>query len=190
MTDPFRSELEAAHQRIERMEADHRARVAELERENARLRNRLVEVAPSRTRTGRVFLAIGMISLGASLAGGMVFARMQGPPPSPVHVAVHDETIELNSSPSSSPSAFDTAGAEKALGAIRIDDCVDASHRPGSGHLSFLIASNGFVVSTRIDRGDYRTTSEGRCIENRFRAARVPSFEGDPRTVGMAFTIR
>lgn len=192
MTDPFRSELDAAHQRIERMESDHKARIAELERENKRLRGRLVEIAPSRTKTGQVFLAIGILSLAASITGGMFFARMASRPavPSPMML---DTGAVLELGPSASTDVggdFNRDAVTQALDTVNVGDCVDASHRPGSGHVMLVLAPSGFVVSAKVDRGDYRTTSEGRCIETRFRAARVPSWEGhQSRIVGKSFDV-
>ncbi len=192
MTDPFRSELDAAHQRIERMEADHRARVAELERENKRLRARLVEVAPSRTKTGRVFLAVGMMTLAISIAGGMFFARVVARPTTPSAMMLDTSTV-LELDPSSSTQVggdFNREAVTHALETVNVGDCVDASHRPGSGHVMLVLAPSGFVVSAKVDRGDYRVTSEGRCIETRFRAARVPPWEGhQSRVVGKSFDV-
>ena len=54
--------------------------IAKLRAENARLRKRLAEIAPSQTKTGRTFFAFAMILLALSLAFGMFFARVLSRP--------------------------------------------------------------------------------------------------------------
>ena len=64
MSDPFRSELDAAHARIE-----------QLERDNARLRERLADQGRKHQATGRTFMVLAMVVLGLSLVAGILFAR-------------------------------------------------------------------------------------------------------------------
>ncbi len=192
MSDPFRSELEAAHARIEKLEADHAARAAELERENARLRKRLVDAAPpSRSTTGRTFFLVGMMTLALSIVAGIVFARVVNRPnrsapiievpvsiSGPNAVEIGDDTPD--------PSDFDREAVATALKGVRLAGCADA---PGRGHVKLVIAPSGVVTDAKIDRGSYTGTPEGQCIEGRFRAARMPTFTGVPRTIGKAFTL-
>jgi len=193
--DPFRSELDAAHRRIETLEAEHAARVSELERENARLRGRLIDVAPSRNATGRTFGALGMIILGVSLAGGMFFARMTRSP-SPVPIAPL-EAVELPietdeptiNTDRTSTGDFDRGGVAFALSHVHIEDCVRPDDPHLSGHAKLTIAPIGIITSAVVDGGSYRGTSTGHCIEDRFRAARVPAFNGASRMVGKSFVI-
>jgi hypothetical protein len=99
--------------------------------------------------------------------------------------------IELGATaPDAPPSDFDRVSVAAALDAVRIEDCISSANKPGSGHVRLVILSNGFVASAKVDRGSYMTTSEGRCIEDRFRAARVPTWTGEARTIGKAFEIK
>jgi hypothetical protein len=192
MADPFRSELEAAHARIEKLEGDHKSRVAELERENDRLRKRLVDAAPpSRSKTGKTFFSVGMMTLGLSLVAGMFFARAVRPSrPAPIFelpVAISGEipnSVEIGDD-TPDPSDFNREAVGNALKGVRLADCVSAH---GSGHVKLTIAPSGVVTDAKIDRGTYGAT-ETQCIEGHFREVRLPTFTGAPRTVGKAFTI-
>lgn len=190
MTDPFRNELEAAHQRIAKLEGEHAARVAELEGENRKLRARLVEIAPSRTKTGRVFLALATIMIGISIIGGIVFARLTRAPAAGWAPAASQGPIELGPQASADAIGFDRDAVSRALDTVHLSDCVDASHKPGFGHVRLLLVSSGVVGSAMVDQGPYATTSEGRCIEDRYRAVLVPAWHGGPsRVVGKAFDV-
>jgi hypothetical protein len=190
MSDPFRSELEAAHARIEKLEGDHKARVAELERENARLRKRLVDAAPpSQSKTGKTFFAVGMMTLGLSIVAGMVFARAVNRPnrPAPIfEVPVEiPNAVEIGDD-APDPSDFDRDAVATALKGVRLAGCADA---PGRGHVKLTIAPSGVVTEARIDRGPFTGTAEGQCIEARFREVHFAKFTGVPRTIGKAFTL-
>jgi hypothetical protein len=189
MSDPFRSELEAAHARIEKLEADHKTQIEKLEGENDRLRKRLVDAAPpSQSKTGKTFFAIAMLTLGASLVVGMFFARTASPPrPAPIfEVPVEfPNTVEIGDD-TADPGDFDREAVASALKGVRLGACT-TSH--GSGHVRLVIATSGVVTEAHVDRGPFTNTSEGRCIESQFRAVRVPGFSLTPRTVGKAFTI-
>jgi hypothetical protein len=192
MSDPFRSELDAAHRRIEKLETEHAARVSELEKENARLRERVIglEPAPSRTGTGRAFAAFSMIILGVSLAFGMIFARIARAPS--IGPATLETTLELPEGdpvPAAVSGDFDLKQTAYALGHVHIEDCVSPGDAHAAGHAKITIAASGVVTTARIDEGPYRNTGVGRCIEERFLGARVPPFMGAPRVVGKAFVI-
>jgi hypothetical protein len=191
--DPFRSELDAAHRRIETLEVDHAARVRDLESENARLRQRLVDIAPSRTATGRTFGALAMIILGVSLAAGIFFARVTRAPVSipftPLEIAPVELPMVQNGDPAN-PDDFDRADVAFALDNVKVDDCVQAGATHGGGHVRLTLAPSGLVTSAAIDQGAYGGTQTGRCIEDRYRAAHVPMFSGAPRVVGKSFFIR
>jgi hypothetical protein len=186
MSDPFRSELEAAHQRIAKLESDHKARVTELERENARLRKRLVDAAPpSQSKTGKTFFALGMTTLGVSLAAGMFFARMAPPPaPTPIQL-LPTQAIELSAeTPTPTPEDdFNREEARKALAAIRIDEC---SSDAFSGHAKITFATTGFVSEVLVDP-PLDKTPIGKCVARVYANARIPPFSGAPRVVGKAF---
>jgi len=187
---PFRSELDAAHRRIEQLEAEHAARTKKLEDENARLRQRLIDQAPSRTRTGRTFGALGVIILSLSLAVGIVFARVTG---APVAVSVPQVTpvelapVEMNEP--ADPSDFDRQYVAGVLDRVNIHDCVKPADSPASGHIKLLISPTGTIASALVDQGPLRDTPAGACIEERFRGARVPPFTGAMRAVGRSFHV-
>jgi hypothetical protein len=188
--NPFRSELEAAHHRIETLATEHAAAVSALERENARLRERLIDQAPSRNATGRTFAALGMIILGLSLAAGIVMARITGrPAPMPMATA---EAIELEPEHTSNPPAdgdFNRSEVASAFAGVRLEDCARGNVR-GWGHAKITIAPSGQVTTVTLDYpGNYHGTPAGACIEERFRSVRVAPFTGVARVVGKSFVI-
>jgi hypothetical protein len=193
MSDPFRSELEAAHARLEKLEADHKTQIEKLEHENDRLRKRLVDAAPpSQNKTGKTFMALAMMLLGISLAIGIVFARISRPPSMPltrplleIPVEIQPNAVEIGDD-TADPSDFDREAVANALKGVRLASCVTSR---GSGHVKLVIAPSGVVTEAHVDRGAFTSTPEGQCIEARFREVRVPTFTGSPRTVGKAFTI-
>ena len=190
MSDPFRSELEAAHARIEKLEDDHKARVAELERENERLRKRLVDAAPpSQSNTCKTFFAIAMMTLGVSLVAGMFFARMTRPPaPAPIFelpVEIGAPTTELDQE-SADPDDFDRAALVAALSGVRLAEC-STVHR--EGHVKLTLAPSGMVTEAKVDKLTLGTAEETKCVESHFRAVHVHPFRGPARTIGKAFSI-
>jgi hypothetical protein len=191
--DPFRSELDAAHRRIETLETENAARVKDLETENARLRQRLIDVTPSRNAAGRTFAALGMLVLSLSLAAGMVFARITGTPAPVPYVPVQMAPIELPAeavtNEPANPGDFDRGEAAFVLNHVHIEDCAKVEEPHLSGHVTLTLAPSGLVSSATIDDGPYRGTPIGRCIEERFRTARVPAFTGIPRRVGKSFVM-
>lgn len=190
MADPFRNELDAAHARIEKMETDHAARVGELEKENERLRRRLIDVAPSRTKTGRVFGALAMMILGVSLAGGLVFARLTRAPVPPIpHVAFEPIELPASTNEEADPGDFNREDVSRVLNAINIADCGGSTGPHGRGHVRIVFATNGDVITSTVDDARFAGTAAGQCVENRFRKAYAPSFTGAPRVVGKAFVI-
>jgi len=191
MSDPFRSELEAAHARIEKLERDHKARVEELERENARLRSRLVDVAPSRSKTGKTFLGIAMMSLAVSIFVGMLLARTMSPPQR--LTLAPPQTIELADVPTdnapANPGDFDIEAVTRAFSGIRLDDCAPTNEHKITGHATITISPTGMVNSVHVD-APYAGTALAACIEQRYRSARVPPFSEPSRIVGKRFTIQ
>jgi hypothetical protein len=186
MSDPFRSELEAAHQRIEQLERENKTRVAELERENARLRARLVDAAPpSRSKTGKTFFAIAMMTLGVSLVAGMFFARIaRMPEPTPVWAS---PSLELTDTPGTDPAPidFDKEDVADALNAVPLD-CLP---KGTSGHARITFEPSGAVSLVTVDR-PLGNNVLATCVEQRYRQARIAPFTGPPRVVGKSFTAK
>ena len=195
MGDPFRDELAAAHQRIEKLEGEHAERVAKLERENVRLRERLVEVAPSRTKTGRTFATIGVLTLGVSLMAGAFFARMTARSASvpmasigPIEL-IQSPAIEVTDDPLATVDDFDRDGARVTLANVRVDDCGNRAGPHGEGHVKITFAPSGLVRDAVVDQPPFKGTSTASCVETRFRNARMHTFTGAARTLGKTFVI-
>ena len=187
MSDPFRSELEAAHARIEQLEAEHQARVAELERENARLRERLVDTGRKNQATGRTFIVLAMVVLGVSLLIGIFYARVAaGPPPSREPPLA---SVVVVPNPTARDSDFDRSAVAVAFQHVPIADCITTTGRGEVGHVTVTIAPSGEVTSALVDQGALVDTAAGRCVEQRYREVRVPPFSGPARKVGTTFTV-
>jgi hypothetical protein len=188
--NPFRSELDAAHRRIEQLEADHEARVSRLEGENARLRQRLIDVAPGRTRTGRTFGALAMVILGVSLVVGMLIAHLtRSTMPTPVIPVLDPIELTEGANEPTNEGEFNRAYIANVLDHVHIEDCAKPASAPSNGHVRLVIAPTGTIVTALVDQGPLRDTPVGHCIEDRYRAARVPPFSGPPRAVGKSFSV-
>ena len=194
MSDPFRSDLEAAHQRIEQLEAEHEKRVAELEEENRRLRARLIDQDAPRPRSprrpGRVVLPVATMVLGLSLAFGMLLARkarpiaMDAPLPLP--------PVEVQEIPDESPPNdvdFDRHAAAEALRGVRVQQCAMPGGPHGSGHVKVTFSPNGAAVRAQADQPPFTGSKVGECVAHAYLDARVPPFSGSPVTVGKSFYI-
>jgi len=185
--NPFRSELDAAHRRIAQLEAEHTAQTKKLEDENARLRQRLIDQAPSRTRTGRTFGVLGIMILAFSLAIGIVFARTVSTSRRSTDSPQILPTVELDTS-SAKQGDFDRELIAYSLDWVDIHSCVTAAGS-ATGHIKLIISPTGTISSALIDEGPLKGTDAGRCIEARFRDAHVPPFVGPTRAVGRSFHI-
>ena len=178
MSDPFRSELEAAHARIQQMETDHAAELAKLRAENDRLRKRLVDSVPERNKTGKTFFAIAMLTLAISLVVGALIARIAHAPSAPPPAAHRlDPAAHADLD-------FDRPAAERAVDAVSVEGC--GAHGPGKAKVTF--SSTGYVSLASVD-APLRETPAGECLEARFRAVRVTPFGGPPRVVERSFVM-
>ncbi|HSQ65228.1 MAG TPA: hypothetical protein VLM85_18535 [Polyangiaceae bacterium] len=191
MSDPFRSDLEAARQRIEHLEAEHEKRVGELEEENRRLRARLVEQQPQQRRRSpaRVVLPVAMVFFGASLAGGMLFARGSRPAadvplPGPLQV---QELPTIGGG--ADDVAFDRRAAADVLGGVRVQDCAPPGGPHGTGRVKITFAPSGVATKAELEQGIFAQTKVGECIVGRYLGARVPPFSGGPITVEKSFDV-
>ncbi len=188
MSDPFRSELEAAHQRIEQLEAEHEKRIAELEEENRRLRARLIDQdKPRKTKSPtRIVLPIATMVLGLSLLLGMLFARghrvaMDAPLPHPMEVQELQEDTATTDD-------FDRHAALTALRGVRVQGCATPQGPFGTGHVKITFAPSGAAVKAKTD-APFAGSEVGKCVESAYLDARVPPFAGSPVTVGKSFDI-
>jgi len=190
MSDPFRSDLEAAHQRIEQLEAEHDKRVQELEEENRRLRARLIDqdMPRPKSRPGRIVLPMATMILGLSLALGMLLARkvhpiaMDAPLPAPEMQELPDETppndVEL-----------DRHAAIEALRGVRVQQCATPGGPHGTGHVKVTFSPNGTVARAQADQPPFAGSKVGECVAHAYLDARVPPFSGTPVTVGKSFYV-
>jgi hypothetical protein len=111
------------------------------------------------------------------------------------------------------PRSLDYDAAIAALDAISLKPCVakaidegiaegqqpdqpELRERPRiKAHIIVTFAPDGGVLTSMLDRGpdgsavDLSGTAAGECIVERFRKARVPTFDGDPWNVGVGFLL-
>lgn len=87
--------------------------------------------------------------------------------------------------------AFDVGAAKAALAAAAANaaGCGSASGPKGSGKVQVTFAPSGRVTSANVVAGPFGGTSVGGCVASKFRAARVPAFNGSPQTVAKSFTV-
>jgi hypothetical protein len=201
MSDPFRSDLDAAHQRIEQLEAEHEKRVAELEEENRRLRARLIDESPKNaprraTSPARVVLPSAMIVLGLSLAIGMVIARrnrpiaFDAPLPHPMQLSEPPgQGIVHELGGNAGEVEFDRSVAATALTGIRVQACATPNGPHGPGHVKVTFAPSGIAIKAQVDDPAYAGSAVGDCIAARYLDAKMPAFSGAPVTVGWSFVL-
>ena len=87
--------------------------------------------------------------------------------------------------------AFDVGAAKAALAgaAAGAAGCGSAGGPKGSGKVQVTFAPSGRVTSANVVAGPFGGTSVGGCVASKFRAARVPAFNGSPQTVSKSFTV-
>lgn len=84
---------------------------------------------------------------------------------------------------------FDREAAAKALRDVDLVKCKAPGGPRGEGHAVITFNPDGAVSDVKIDRGPYVGTPVAPCIAKQYKTARVPSFSGDPVTVGKTFRI-
>lgn len=126
--------------------------------------------------------------LGLPLA---ILTACSGPPPvSPTPQCPTDRSAEGTSSPQS-PAPLDRGAVAGALACVKVQSCKLVSAAPrGAGHIVVRFDPNGTIVDARVDQPPYAGTDIGRCIEDRFRVARIPPFAGEPVPVGKSFVLQ
>ncbi len=83
--------------------------------------------------------------------------------------------------------AFDPNAASRALSAVDVSTC--KRDMGGTGHVKITFESSGTATAATVDSSSL-TPAVTRCIEQRYRTAKVPAFAGSPITVGKSFTLR
>jgi len=84
---------------------------------------------------------------------------------------------------------FDRGAAAAEIGSIRFVACRAPGGPTGGGHIQITFAQDGTATSAIVDQPPFAGTDVGECISERFMAARVPPFLGNPVKVGKSFTI-
>jgi hypothetical protein len=98
--------------------------------------------------------------------------------------------VEAKDCDRTTPGPFDRACTAKALASIDVSDCHRESvTAPSSGHLKLTFLASGQVARAQVDTSGLAGTAAGRCVEDHFKQAHVPPFEGEPVTIGNAFTL-
>jgi hypothetical protein len=95
----------------------------------------------------------------------------------------------VTASTPSPDSDFDRGTVSVVIARVHIEDCAKPGGPSVTGHARITIAPSGVITSASIDQGPLVGTAVGRCIEDRYRAARVPPFSGVSRIVGKSFTL-
>ena len=169
---PFRDEMQAALERVSR-----------LEEENARLRRELLP--PDGRRRGRFLPSPrrGLVVVAAiALVGGALFTALD---PTPAARAA-------------GPSPLDRAAISSAFESVDFQSCATPGVTYVRGlndvHLRVTFAPDGHVSQALVDtkRGEsaiYDGTPIARCIVGKARSLHIPAFAGGPVSVGKTVRI-
>ncbi len=146
---------------------------------------------PSMNATGDVLLVTSSILFAVSLAAFIPAIYLRQISTSSVEVqpaesTVYDGVVGLR--PPKRNFSRDAAASTLGRAAEAIGECHGADDPTGPGHVKVTFASTGEVVDAVVDP-PFGGTAMGECIAKRFRRANVPSFDGEPMTVGKTFQI-
>ncbi|MBX3207781.1 MAG: hypothetical protein KF764_22220 [Labilithrix sp.] len=84
-------------------------------------------------------------------------------------------------------SDFDKQAAVSAIAEVNLQKCKATNAVKGEGHVTITFSPAGAAESARIDKGPWIGTPVAKCMQREFKKAKVPSFKGDPVTVGKTF---
>jgi hypothetical protein len=178
----FRDDLQAAHHRIERLEAE-KVRLEEKLRQARRARRS--PLAPIVVGGMAAVLSLGIL--------GYAVASVRLRPARAVVVAPSMEPlapVPTWDEPLSAPSSdipFDRAAAQRAIGAVDVQHC--AKGATGAGHVRITFSSSGQVTDVHEDAGPFIGTPTATCVTSAYRQVHVPPFSGGPVQVGKSFSI-
>jgi hypothetical protein len=82
---------------------------------------------------------------------------------------------------------FDKGAAASALSSVDLAKCKAPNAKRGEGHVTVTFSPEGIASKAVVDKGPMLGSPVQRCIETRFKTAKVPSFKGDPVHVGKTF---
>jgi hypothetical protein len=128
----------------------------------------------------RVFLALGVLALGASLTTAADAKKPKKPAPAPAPAPVAEES-------STAESTFDRQAAISALSAVDLAKCKATNAARGEGHVVITFAPAGTASNAVVDKGPWLGTPVAKCIAKAFTKAKIPAFKGDAVTVGKSF---
>lgn len=83
---------------------------------------------------------------------------------------------------------FDRDAASRAISDVKLATC--KKDGPGSSHVKITFETNGTVSSAVVDTPPFANTQTGACVEQRYRAVKIPPFDVGPIIVGKTFTIQ
>ncbi len=85
---------------------------------------------------------------------------------------------------------FDFAAARAALGAVDLSSCATPGGPSGPGHVFMTYEGDGQASAAVVQKGTYDGTPAKACLEQRFKAARVPPFDTHRQELDHPFDLR
>jgi len=89
------------------------------------------------------------------------------------------------------PRAFNPVTAKASLDLVNgiLASCRQPGGQRGDGVINVTFANDGSVASAVIDEPPYVGTTEGQCVQSRFKHAKTTPFEGSPGSIVYTFHI-
>jgi hypothetical protein len=89
------------------------------------------------------------------------------------------------------PKAFNPVAAKASLDLVNgiLASCRSPNGQRGDGVIGVTFANDGTVSRALIDEPPFVGTTEGQCVQSRFKHARTTPFEGPPGTMVYTFHI-
>lgn len=102
-----------------------------------------------------------------------------------------EEEAASNPPPERKANEFNRAEAARVLGeaATAAKSCGKTGQQSGTGRVRVTFAPNGRVTSVMTETGPGPVTPLGACIEAKFRAVKIPPFDGVPVSVSKSFVM-
>jgi hypothetical protein len=104
--------------------------------------------------------------------------------------ALLDDAKGIDDTPAERTRMFNRGAAAASLGAVNLSKCAAPGGPFGEGHVKITFAPSGKVSSIEVDSPPFAGTGVGGCIADKFRGARIPTFDGGAVTIGKSFTLR
>lgn len=94
---------------------------------------------------------------------------------------------DATAAPKDDGPTFDKGAAASALSSVDLAKCKATNAKRGEGHVTVTFGTDGAAASAVVDRGPMVGTPVQKCIESRYKQAKVPAFKGTPVQVGKSF---